>query len=114
MPRPVHIDEQRQVLVIESLDDGPSWPSPAAARSMSDPGVAARLGAVMAGWHRATTDAGLWPSPALGILRLPDALEHAVQGRSPVTRLLMESLAGDPELSGALRSARDRMARSVS
>ena len=82
LPRPVHIDEQRQVLVIESLDDGPSWPSPAAARSISDPGVAARLGAVMAGWHRATTDAGLWLSPALGILHLPDALEHAVQGRS--------------------------------
>lgn len=107
LPRPLHIDEQHQVLVIESLEDGPSWPGPAEAGSVSGPGVAARLGAVMAGWHRATTETGLWPSPALGVLHLPDALEHAVEGRAQATRLLMASLAGDPELSGALRSARD-------
>jgi hypothetical protein len=106
LPVPVHLDEQHQVLVVESLDDGPSWPGPEEARSISHPGVAEALGAVMAGWHHATTDAGLWPSPAVGILHLPDALEDAVQGRSPSTRLLMEAFAADPELSGALGDVR--------
>jgi hypothetical protein len=108
LPAALHIDESHQVLVLESLGEASSWPVVEAVMSISNPKVAERLGVLMAGWHRATIDTALWPSPAFGILHLPDALSTAIEGRPPQTRLLMESIAADAELAGALRATRDR------
>ena len=60
----------------------------------------------MDGWHRATQDTGLWPSPALGILELPDALEMASSDRAATTRRLMADIAADRDLAAMLRETR--------
>lgn len=106
LPEPIIIDETHQLLAVESLDSGSSWPGVNASPSISSPDLAERLGAIMAGWHQATQDTGLWPSPALGILEMPDALPVASAGRAHPTQLLMRRIAHDAELSITLRATR--------
>jgi aminoglycoside phosphotransferase (APT) family kinase protein len=108
LPAALHLDESRQVLVLESLGGDSSWPVVEPAVSIGNRAVAECLGGLMAGWHRATTDTALWPAPASGILHLPDALPDAIRNRPQTTRRLMESIATDAELAGALRAGRER------
>ncbi len=102
LPTPVHIDEARQVVVVDAVDGADTWPP----TRWTQPGVAERLATLMAAWHRATMETGLWPSPALGILELPDSLDLASAGRPQATRRLMAAIAGDDTLAAALRTAR--------
>lgn len=104
-PRAVAIDEKQQLLVTEAVGSHGPWPGPHPAPTAS-PRVLARLGTLMAAWHRTTQETGLWTSPAFGILELPDHTEMACEGRSQPTRHLMRSIAEDQELSGVLRAAR--------
>ena len=108
LPEPVLLDEARQVIAIEALDTGVPWPDSTRTSSIASRGLAEQLGTLMAGWHRATTDTALWVSPASGILHLPDAVQHAAEGRPPATVNLMRLLADDPDLAGTLRHTRSR------
>lgn len=101
LPEPVHIDEARQVLVVTAFD-GEAWSvsMPARVRAVE------QLAVLMARWHRAMQDTGLWPSPALGILELPDALDVASADRAPSTQRLMASIAADRDLVATLRATR--------
>jgi len=102
LPAPIHIDETRQILVVTGVDGVHAFPD----TGLRVPGCAERLATLMAGWHRATQDTGLWPSPALGILEMPDDVALASAGRAEATQRLMAEIVGDGELSGALRAAR--------
>jgi len=106
LPEAVLIDEKHQALVTESLGDIRTWPSADANVSICAPGVAERVGALMAGCHRDTQETGLWPAPALGILEMPDRLELAQTGRAQTTQLLMKAIVDDSELAALLRSTR--------
>lgn len=101
LPQAWHLDEGRQVLVLEAVGNGCA-PLP----RLEDEGVAEALGEAMACWHRATTETGLWPSPAMGILEMPDALEVALAGRAPATCRLMRAIVDDVRLASMLREAR--------
>jgi hypothetical protein len=101
VPVPIHIDEGRELVVLQGV------PVAAPAASCVDDGAALeRLAVLAARWHRDTEDTGLWPSPALGILELPDALEFAAAGRAAATQRLMANITADSQLAGALREAR--------
>jgi hypothetical protein len=104
LPRSFHIDEARELLVIESRADGDAWPP--ATDPIGAPGVAAGLGRAMARWQRATHAIALWPSIAVGILELPDALEGASVDRSAAACALMRAIAEDAELAPAMREGR--------
>src|SRR5262249_40130894 len=83
LPRPLFIDERRHLLVLECEAQPPSAAdSDGGDGGLTMPGVASQLGRKMAAWHRATTEVALWPSLAVGILTLPDALDIAVEGRT--------------------------------
>lgn len=103
LPAPLLIDETRQLLVFESLAFERNWPDELEIEPISAPGVAKQLGQVMAGWHRATKDIALEPSPAPGILYIADSIEAALEGRSGSAQTFIRSLAADPELCKALR-----------
>lgn len=105
LPRAALIDEHRQSLVLEWLGPSGAWPSHDGGQSFARRGEAERLSGLMAGWHAATADLALWPTPAIGVLHLPDHLDTASQGRAHATRLLMQAIARDQELAGALRGA---------
>lgn len=103
LPAPLLIDETRQLLVCESFAFERKWPDVMGIEPLSAPGVAKQLGQAMAGWHRATKDIALEPSPAPGILYIADSIETALEGRSGSAQAFMRSIAADPELSEALR-----------
>ncbi len=105
LPKPLLIDERRQLLVLESLAKGQEWPSPKDMMSIKSPGIAARLGELMAKWHRATIDVRLWPSIADGVLHLPGAVDEAIGNRSASARRFMRALGTDERLARALREA---------
>lgn len=105
VPRPVFLDERRQIVVVESLAEGSVWPDPREIAPASAPEVAVLLGRALARWHRATREVAGWPSPAVGILGMPDALEEAVAGRPDATARLMRSIVGDERLREGLRRA---------
>jgi len=102
LPATLHVDEHRQVLVIESLANG-RWPDEIETVPITSAGIACQLGRAMAGWHRATLNVPMATSLASGILHLPDALPLAIEGRSDSGRTFMASTAADPELAAALR-----------
>lgn len=103
LPAPYLIDERHQLLACECLPVGGSWPDDIQLDYISTRGVAAQLGAVMAGWHRATQGIAMEPSPAPGIMYLSDALETAIQGRSESAQLFLRSLAADATFGAAFR-----------
>jgi Phosphotransferase enzyme family len=104
--KPLLIDEQHQLLVLEALGDGPGWPSMADLAPIGSAQVARALGTAMAGWHRATAELPLWPSLAEGVLHLPEQVEEAVQGRSPSGATFLRWLAGEPDFVAALQETR--------
>ncbi len=104
LPKPIFIDERRQLLAIESLGAHQVWPARSA--SLQSPDVGRALGRVMARWQRSTQDLAFWPSPARGVLHLPEQLELASSGRPRSTQRLMRVVATDPELADALRESR--------
>jgi aminoglycoside phosphotransferase (APT) family kinase protein len=106
VPRPILIDEQRGILVMESLASGPVWPDPGEVASVLSSRVSRQLGKMLADLHTSTVDVGDWPSLAVGILGLPDSLSEARHDRPPSTQGLMDSIAADAVLAGALREAR--------
>ncbi|BCS35113.1 hypothetical protein TBR22_A43390 [Luteitalea sp. TBR-22] len=101
LPAAWHLDEGRQLLVLEAIAGG-SAPPP----HLADAGVADALGRALAAWHAATTETGLWPSPAMGILDMPAAPDVAMTGRALATRRLMQAIVEDARLAGVLRDAR--------
>jgi len=106
LPRAVLIDERRGILVLESLSTASSWPSYDALVPIGTRGVSAQLASAMARWFRATTGLASWPSIAEGVLHLPDAVEMAVEQRSPAGQAHMRALAADADIAAALRDAR--------
>jgi aminoglycoside phosphotransferase (APT) family kinase protein len=107
VPRARVVDEAHQVLVMEAVGGPTAWPPVLDAGAPLSLDVASRLGTLMAGWHAATQDLALWSSPAVGILHLPDAVEHAVVSRSSAAQELMRSITSDQELAAALRETRN-------
>jgi len=103
LPAPLLIDEMRQLLVFECLAFERNWPDELEVEPISAPGVAKQLGQAMAGWHHATKDIALEPSPAPGILYMADSIESALEGRSGSAQAFMRSLTADPEFCEALR-----------
>jgi aminoglycoside phosphotransferase (APT) family kinase protein len=103
VPRPIVIDERRGLLVVESLASGPAWPDPSDVASVAS--VCHQLGKAMAAWHSSTNGLGAWPSLGAGVLGLPDSLDEARHDRPPSTQALMDSIAADEVLAGALREA---------
>lgn len=107
LPRPILVDEARQVLVVEFLGSASTdWPAQAICFPIAEPTVATALARAMAEWHAETKDISLKPSLAEGILFLPDELTNAIADRSPFSRRFMISVAKDRALSSLLREAR--------
>lgn len=106
LPKPLLLDEQRQLLVVESVGGGLDWPELQQSPLITYPGLAARLGHAMAGWHRHTAGLALLPAPSDGILNLPDLVEAARADRPPATRQLMQWIVDDPDLVRLLRDGR--------
>lgn len=102
LPQPVHLDENRQLLVVQSLALGTTWPDPQALLPLRRAGVATALGHALATLHRATADMGLGPSPAVGVLGLGAGLAPACEGRRPEVVSLMQAIVASPVLHGAL------------
>ena len=105
VPHPIVIDERRGLLVMESLASGPAWPDAADVASVASGDVCQQVGKAMAAWHCSTSDIGAWPSLGAGVLGLPDSLSEARDGRPRSTQALMDSIAADAVLAGALREA---------
>lgn len=103
MPAPLYLDEQRQVVVLQSLSLGPLWPNPALRLPLQSPGVARQIGTALAHLHRSTLDLGMWPSPAAGVLGLCEDLTVATQGRAPAAVALMQAIVADNALQALLR-----------
>jgi aminoglycoside phosphotransferase (APT) family kinase protein len=110
VPRPIVIDERRDLLVVESLASGPVWPDVADVASVASSDVCLQLGRAMAAWHSSTNDIGAWPSLGVGVFGLPDSLSEACHGRPRSTQALMDSIGADAVLAGALREARSSYA----
>ena len=108
LPNPLFIDERQQVLVLETPPSERRAADEGSSLGLGPPGVASQLGRKMAAWHRATTEVALWPSLAVGVLSLPDALDTALEGRAANTRDFMRAIAADAELAAALREALSR------
>jgi thiamine kinase-like enzyme len=104
LPATLHLDEQRGLLVLESLAVGRNWPDDSDLVPLTSPGIARRLGRAMASWHRETKDIPMAPSLAAGILHLPDSLETAIDGRSASAQNFMRSVAVDREFAEALQA----------
>jgi Ser/Thr protein kinase RdoA (MazF antagonist) len=102
LPATRHLDEQRQVLVVESLATGRQWPDETDLTPLPSPGVARQMGRAMAAWHRATANVPMASSLASGILHLPDTLAVATKDRSPSAARFMESIAADGQFTSAL------------
>ena len=108
VPHSMLLDEKNQLLAIEPVGDVTTWPPRPTDLSEVSGAATGRLGALMAGWHRVTQDLALWPSPAVGILHMPDALGEAAADRATATRQLMETIVEDEALSAVLRLTRQR------
>jgi Ser/Thr protein kinase RdoA (MazF antagonist) len=105
LARPLFIDERQQVLVLESLSSTEHWPNSEGV-SIRTPAVAAQLGRSMAIWQRSTASVPFGPSPAEGILYLPQALDRALVGRSASGQHFLRRVLADPVLAAALGAAR--------
>ena len=104
LPKALLIDEDQQVLVLQSLAVGRQWPDPEEDdTSIGSSGVGTQLGYKMGLWQRATERVSLFPSSGAGILHLPDALSLAQEGRPDSTQKFMRSIAEDGALANALR-----------
>jgi Ser/Thr protein kinase RdoA (MazF antagonist) len=108
LPRPLLIDETRQMLVLPMVTHATlgAWPPAMESTAISHPNVAARLAAAMARWHVATAEVTMWPSLAEGVLFLPDNLEEAAAVRSPSGQAFMRALVADELSANSLREAR--------
>jgi aminoglycoside phosphotransferase (APT) family kinase protein len=102
LPSAVYLDEARQVLVVECLDNAALWPDPAKKMPLLQAGVAAQVARSVAQLHRATAQMGLAPSPAAGVLGMAADLGVATQGRSEAVVALMHSIVADAALKSAL------------
>jgi hypothetical protein len=103
---PLLIDEHRGILALRSLSANAAWPRHAEEMSVRQRRIARDLARIMARYHRGTTSVPFWPSPADGILALPDAIDVAVEGRPPLTQQFIRSLGSAPDLAAALRDLR--------
>ena len=97
--RPLHIDEGVQVLAMEAL------PEPGRGFNRRDPALFRAMGGVLARVHRATLGAAMLPSPAMGILAVPDQLEVTSRDRAESTRAYFARIASHTVLAPALRRA---------
>ncbi len=105
LPASLLIDEKRQLLVCESLDNGRTWPDMLEIEPISAAGVAEQLGRGMAGWHRETKDIPLETSPAPGILYIADTLEPALEGQSSSAQAVLRTFSKDAEFCEAFHEA---------
>jgi len=103
VPKALFIDEARQVLVVQALSCRPQWPDASPVWPISRPDVAAQLGRLLAGVHRATAGLAITASPAAGVLGLPEGWAHAAAGRPITTQALMQHVAQCPVLSALLQ-----------
>lgn len=101
LARPLHIDEGAQILVLDALPG-----STAHGGRLTEPGFMQRIGATLAIVHGATMGQPMPPSPAAGILDVPDHPDAAGLDRPPQTQQLMQRISGDALLAGALRTAK--------
>lgn len=95
IPKPIFLDEQHEVIVLESLTTaGKSLSAQTQAQAfLSEHGVANAAGAALATLHSATHSMGMWPSLAVGILGLTTSLDEALAGRAETTQRLMRDIA---------------------
>jgi hypothetical protein len=105
LPRALLIDEAHQVLALEAVGPGDSWPG-GSGPGIDDPGIASKLAAALAAIHAATTGLAMPRSLCDGILGLPEALADASSGRAAATQTIMRMMCEDVGFSAALREAR--------
>lgn len=112
IPDPIYIDEQHDVLVIESLTyPGNDFAGQSQTQILlTEPGVGAEVAAAVATLHSATAQLGMWPSLAVGILGLTQGLEEAMQGRVATTQELMRAIQQTPVFRAALQAGLDTYA----
>ena len=108
LPKALHLDEHRQVLATESLSSAPAWPADNERGAIDDPVFAAALGRVLAGVHRATRALPMPPTPAVGVLGLPQSLQVASTDRPASTRALMRRIVAEPSLAALLNEGAAR------
>ncbi len=108
LPRPLLIDEERQVLVLPMVTHAQpaSWPPQMDSTAITNRNVTIRLAAAMASWHAATANLAMWPSLADGVLFLPDNLEEAAAVRTPSGQAFLHALVADEFYAAGLREAR--------
>lgn len=112
IPDPIYIDEQHDVLVIESLTyPGNDFVGQSQTQILlSEPGVGEEVAAAVANLHAATAFMGMWPSLAVGILGLTKSLHQAMEGRAATTQDLMRKILQKQVFRSALQEGLDTYA----
>jgi hypothetical protein len=107
LPRPILLDEARQVLAVEYAGlPGSEWPLRFTPYPITIPAIAARLGAAMAQWHRDTTEVSMLPSLSAGVLHLNEDIETATADRAAGAGRFMRFVANDAAFAKLLGEAR--------
>jgi aminoglycoside phosphotransferase (APT) family kinase protein len=105
VPRPVMIDEGRQVLVLESDGNAVSLGEHLWAHPDELPWAARALAEAMAGWHRDTLELALPAPPPPFALELERRTDTALTVLGEQARTLARELLADPDVRAALRAA---------
>jgi Phosphotransferase enzyme family len=107
LPMPILVDEERQILAVEHAGDpSAQWPLQFAPHPVTYPGIAARLGAAMAGWHADTRQLSLLPSLSAGVLYLSEDIDAATAGRSAMAARFMRFMVDDQAFRAVLDEGR--------
>jgi Phosphotransferase enzyme family len=102
LPRPIFLDEARQLLVVECLDRSPLWPDPTSKLPLLRHGVATAVARAVAQLHSATAHMGMAASGAAGVLGMAADVSVATQGRREEVVALMHTIVADAKLHSLL------------
>jgi Phosphotransferase enzyme family len=114
LPAAVHLDERRQVLVLQAAPAAHLYPAQCLLPGFPGPALAAALGSVLARLHGATAGVPLATVAACGVLALPDAApeERHLGSESAAAEAVADEVVADAALAPALRAAAARLAPS--
>jgi aminoglycoside phosphotransferase (APT) family kinase protein len=107
LPRPLHLDERRQVLTVAAAPVAHLYPTQALNPDFPRPDLAAALGRVLGQLHRCTSGLPLLTVASCGVVHLPDTPEEqrSFGGPSPAALAASRAAAADPVIAAALRRA---------
>jgi aminoglycoside phosphotransferase (APT) family kinase protein len=105
LPRALHLDERRQVIVLAAAAPEHLFPARCADPGFPGPALCAALGDALAAVHRATTGVPLPAAASCGIVRLPAAPpgQRGLAGDSAAAAGVAEAVVADAVLAPALR-----------